>query len=70
MAINYFEDKENVFEITNSHLDQLKVVQKAYGIDDEARTLAFLLAVGREAEGSPIQIHGKIIQPLKKNKKE
>ena len=70
MAINYLENRDNAFEIINGHLTQLREIQKEYGISNEARTLAFLIAVGIEAKGKPITIDGKIIAPSDEIKKE
>ena len=70
MAITYpNEQEDNIFKITNGHLDELKDIQRAYGIDSEAKTLGFLIAVVKEAKGSPITISGKTIEPSKEIKK-
>ena len=62
MAINY-KDEEGVFEITNGHLDGLREISNQYKIDGEAKTLAFLIGVIREAKGRPITINGKSFEP-------
>ena len=63
MAITYPDERDNVFEITNGHLNQLQEIQRVYGIDGEAKTLAFVIAAINAAEGLPITINGKTIQP-------
>ena len=72
MAITYkgAENTSGEFEITNGHFEQLKEIAKQYDIDGEAKTLAFLIALGNEAKGKPIVINGKNIEPSEDIKKK
>ena len=71
MAIAYPDkEKDNVFEISNGHLEKLRGVQKAYNIESDAKTLSFLIAVGSEAKGEPIKIKGRSLAPSDAIKRE
>ena len=55
------EDKRIVYstvEISNGHLEQLRKITGDFGLKSDLHTLAFLLSVVNDGNGSPIRING------------